>query len=105
MTPKAENKLELHARRMGKTTLMKEYNRGYQAALQSDVVKELVEALKFYGNRNNWKWTCIDEISDHHDEICGDPDLIAERCRYYAGEKARQALSSFKKALEVKGEK
>lgn len=32
-----------------------DFSHGYQAALNSEVVKKLVEALKFYAGRSEWK--------------------------------------------------
>lgn len=50
------------------------------------------EALAFYGNKSNWRYTCGDEASSHYDEIGNDSDCGASE-RFYGGRRAREALA------------
>lgn len=63
----------------------------------------LVDALQFYANRNNWKWSCGDEISDHYDQIYRDSCNGNGSKKYHGGLKAREALAQFNSGQPAQG--
>lgn len=55
-------------------------------------LEEATKALEYYAEKSNWRFTCGDEVSSHHDEISNDSESKDEK-RYYGGRRAREALA------------
>lgn len=66
-------------------------------------VRGLVDALEFYANRNTWKMSCGDEVSQHYDVIPGKDTCSGNGNRYYGGLKAREALTKFTSGQPAQG--
>lgn len=66
----------------------------------SEVVKELVEALEFYADKDRYVSDDINLLSGNEifDIVCFDLDRNLENGKDFAGAKARAALEKFNKA-------